>query len=66
MHGFAINILARSTTAFSSITPCGLTGVEMTSLERESGVQIDFETALYTAARLFEEMLPQLSATSAA
>jgi lipoyl(octanoyl) transferase len=65
MHGFAINILATSTAAFSSITPCGLTGVEMTSLERESGVQIDFETALQGAARLFEEMLPQLSATPA-
>ena len=61
MHGFAINILATSTIAFSSITPCGLTGVEMTSLERESGAQIDFEAALQAAARLFEEMLPQLS-----
>jgi hypothetical protein len=29
-------------------------------------VQIDFETALQAAAGLFEEMLPQLSATSAA
>ncbi len=28
--------LDRSTADFSSITPCGLTGVEMTSLERES------------------------------
>jgi len=29
-------------------------------------VQIDFETALQAAAALFEEMLSQLSATSAA
>ena len=63
MHGFAINILASSTAGFSSITPCGLTGVEMTSLERESGAPIDFESALHAAARLFEEMLPQLSAS---
>jgi lipoyl(octanoyl) transferase len=63
MHGFAINILANSTAGFSSITPCGLTGVEMTSLERESGAPIDFESALHAAARLFEEMLPQLSAS---
>lgn len=61
MHGFAINVLASSTAAFSSITPCGLVGLEMTSLERESGEQIDFESALQEAARLFEEMLPQLS-----
>ncbi len=62
MHGFAINILAKSTTAFSSITPCGLAGVKMTSLEHESGLQIDFDAALQAAARLFKEMLPQLSA----
>jgi len=61
MHGFAINVLSTSTDAFASITPCGLAGVEMTSLERESGVLINFETALHAAARLFEEMLPQLS-----
>ena len=60
MHGFAINILAASTTAFSNITPCGLAGVEMTSLERESGAPVDFESALQEASRLFEEMLPQL------
>lgn len=63
MHGFAINILSSSTADFSSITPCGLTGVEMTSLERESGLPMDFESALHGAARLFEEMLPQLSAS---
>ena len=62
MHGFAINILATSTAAFSNITPCGLTGVEMTSLERESGEQINFQSSLEAAGRLFEKMLPQLSA----
>ncbi len=66
MHGFAINILASSTAGFSSITPCGLTGVEMTSLERESGEQINFQSALEAAAQTFEEMLPQLSANHAA
>lgn len=60
MHGFAINILAISTAAFSNITPCGLAGVEMTSLEHESGAPVDFESALQEASRLFEEMLPQL------
>jgi len=61
MHGFAINILESSTTPFSSITPCGLVGVEMTSLEQECGTTIDFETALQEAVRLFDEMLPELS-----
>jgi lipoyl(octanoyl) transferase len=61
MHGFAINILESSTAPFSSITPCGLAGVEMTSLEQECGTTIDFETALQAAMRLFEEMLPELS-----
>jgi len=60
MHGFAINVLAASTTAFSHITPCGLAGVEMTSLEREGDVTINFESALQEAARLFKEMLPRL------
>ncbi|MEI8293821.1 MAG: lipoyl(octanoyl) transferase LipB [bacterium] len=63
MHGFAINVLASSTDAFSSITPCGLAGVEMTSLERECGAEIDFESALHEAARLFRDMLPQPVAT---
>jgi lipoyl(octanoyl) transferase len=61
MHGFAINILESSTTPFSSITPCGLAGVKMTSLEQECGTTIDFETALQAAVRLFEEMLPEPS-----
>ena len=61
MHGFALNILAASTAALSNITPCGLAGVKMTSLEHESGEQIDFDAALQAAGRLFEEMLPQLS-----
>jgi lipoyl(octanoyl) transferase len=61
MHGFAINILESSTAPFSSITPCGLAGVEMTSLEQECDTTIDFETALRAAVRLFEEMLPEPS-----
>ncbi len=66
MHGFAINILESSTAPFSSITPCGLAGVEITSLEHECGISIDFETALQAAVRLFKEMLPQLSAAPGA
>jgi lipoyl(octanoyl) transferase len=37
MHGFALNVTSASLEAFAAITPCGIGGVEMTSLERESG-----------------------------
>jgi lipoyl(octanoyl) transferase len=35
-HGFALNV-ARDLTAFDAITPCGITGVAMTSIAREGG-----------------------------
>ena len=43
MHGFAINLNKESLTGFLSITPCGLDGVTITSLESESGKKIDSE-----------------------
>jgi lipoyl(octanoyl) transferase len=55
MHGFAINIQSCSLSGFSHITPCGLDGVAMTSLETESGSLIDWESAREVAARLFIE-----------
>jgi lipoyl(octanoyl) transferase len=36
MHGFALNVCGELT-AFQQITPCGIAGVEMTSVERETG-----------------------------
>ena len=36
MHGFALNV-GGDLTPFAHITPCGIAGVEMTSMERESG-----------------------------
>jgi lipoyl(octanoyl) transferase len=36
MHGFALNV-GRDLDAFQQITPCGIAGVEMTSVERETG-----------------------------
>jgi lipoyl(octanoyl) transferase len=35
-HGFALNVSV-DLTAFDSITPCGIVGVEMTSIAREGG-----------------------------
>ncbi len=43
MHGFAINITAQSLTGFHHITPCGLDGVEVTSLASELGRTISVE-----------------------
>jgi lipoyl(octanoyl) transferase len=52
MHGFALNV-AEDLSGFGSITPCGITGVEMTSLSREAGRTISVEEfAAVVAERL--------------
>jgi lipoyl(octanoyl) transferase len=53
MHGFAINIARESTEPFQHITPCGLAGVAMASLEGECGQTIDFPAAMESACGLF-------------
>ena len=45
MHGFAINITHESLPPFFAITPCGLDGVSMTSLESEAGRAITMAEA---------------------
>lgn len=57
MHGFAINITRQSTEPFAQITPCGLAGVRMTSLEKESGADIEFDGALGRAVELFQRRM---------
>jgi len=42
MHGFALNV-SSDLTGFLSITPCGLTGVRMTSLSLELGREVSLE-----------------------
>lgn len=39
MHGFALNV-GSDLSAFTAITPCGIAGVEMTSVSRELGREI--------------------------
>jgi lipoyl(octanoyl) transferase len=39
MHGFALNVCG-DLAAFGAITPCGIVGVEMTSVSRECGREI--------------------------
>jgi lipoyl(octanoyl) transferase len=56
MHGFAINICG-DLAPFSSITPCGLPGVKMTSLEAEGAVGVSVESCAHEVAEIFNELL---------
>ena len=60
MHGFAINVTRESLEPFTHITPCGLTGVEITCFESESGGSMDMTDCIDRAARLFEAALGTL------
>ena len=53
MHGFAINITNESLPPFFAITPCGLDGVSMSSLETETGRPVSVAEA---AAVIGEEL----------
>ncbi len=50
MHGFAINITRECLPPFLAITPCGLDGVSMTSLESEAGRSITIREAAAVVA----------------
>jgi lipoate-protein ligase B len=56
MHGFAINICG-DLSAFNHITPCGLPGVEMTSLEAEGALGVTVESCAHEVAEIFNELL---------
>jgi lipoyl(octanoyl) transferase len=61
MHGFALNV--SRVDAFQHITPCGISGVQMTSLEGEctrppSMVQVVEAVAPVLARRLFVDQVP--------
>ena len=56
MLGFAINI-SGDLTPFHHITPCGLPGVKMTSLEAEGGVGVSVESCAHEVGEIFNELL---------
>jgi lipoyl(octanoyl) transferase len=60
MHGFALNVCG-DLKPFEAITPCGIAGVAMTSLEEESGRQISVHAAATVVGRLFAECLAAVS-----
>jgi lipoyl(octanoyl) transferase len=53
MHGFALNVCG-DLSAFDHITPCGIVGVEMTSIEKETGARVGVETVATTVGELFK------------
>lgn len=59
MHGFALNV-CNPPDGFAAITPCGISGVSMTSIARETGQAIAVETV---AAAYAETFLRSLTAT---
>jgi lipoyl(octanoyl) transferase len=56
MHGFAINICG-DLSPFHHITPCGLPGVEMTSLEAEGAKNVSVESCAKEVAEIFNGLL---------
>ena len=52
LHGFALNVCG-DLSPFQQITPCGIAGVEMTSLEQETGNATKVAEVADLAARLF-------------
>jgi lipoyl(octanoyl) transferase len=52
MHGFALNVCG-DLAAFSHITPCGIAGVEITSIERETGASVDVKSVAHCVAEIF-------------
>lgn len=59
MHGFALNV-SGDLSPFESITPCGIAGVQMTSIERETGAAPALETVGEAAARELGERMAAL------
>ncbi len=56
MHGFAINVCG-GLEGFAHITPCGLAGVEMTTLEQEGAQGLTVEKAATLAGEVFRGLL---------
>lgn len=56
MHGFAINICG-DLNPFQHITPCGLPGVKMTSLEAEGAREVTVKSCAEKVAEIFNELI---------
>lgn len=58
MHGFALNVTG-SLAPFEQITPCGIAGVEMTSVEAERGQPTGVREVADVVGSLFLEVLEE-------
>ncbi|MFK7911915.1 MAG: lipoyl(octanoyl) transferase LipB [Akkermansiaceae bacterium] len=65
MHGYAINIKRNSLTGFQAITPCGLDGVTMTSLESECNSDISVKEFASQCAAHLKNVLEKMVSQSA-
>jgi len=59
MHGWALNV-SGSLDAFASIVPCGIAGVQMTSIEKESAHTPNVEEVGKLTARILQSRLAEL------
>lgn len=59
MHGFALNV-AKDLPGFSAIIPCGISGVTMTSLSRETGRDLSTREVAETTSEVFLKKLQNL------
>ena len=61
-HGFALNVTNEPLEYFSSIIPCGINGVKMTSLVNE-GVQVSVKEIRNLVLRGFNETFPSIESS---
>lgn len=61
MHGLALNVVQSSLEPFRHITPCGISGVEMTCLEMESHRSPNVEDTAQVLADIFLRRVRDLS-----
>ncbi len=54
-HGLALNV-SNDLSPFDWITPCGLSGIEMTSIEKETGLAVSVQEAACIAGKQFEKV----------
>ena len=65
MHGFALNVCG-DLQPFANIVPCGIAGVEMTSIEKETGLAISVIDVAKDFEKMVGESLEALAARSEA
>jgi lipoyl(octanoyl) transferase len=63
MHGFALNVCG-DLSAFDEITPCGISNVTMTSIERERGDAVAVRDVAARAEEIIQSRLRELGADS--